>query len=90
MKNNPETTYYFATPNKEYPFATPFVPPRPSLKRQVRCVEGYMELRDDADLPFRDVDKEALMARLEECKDMYNGAIYLVEEKITITALEEK
>jgi hypothetical protein len=36
------------------------------------------------------VDKEALMARLEECKDMYNGAIYLVEEKITITALEEK
>jgi hypothetical protein len=68
MKNNPETTYYFATPYEE----------------------GYMELRDEADLPFRDVNKEALMARLEECKDMYNGTIYLVEEKITITALEEK
>jgi hypothetical protein len=66
-----------SNPETTYYFATPYE-------------EGYMELTDDADLPFQDTDKDALMARLEECKESYHGPIVLVEEKVTVTELVSK
>ena len=66
-----------SNPEYNYYFATPYE-------------EGYMELEDDAGLGFRDTDRNALMARLEECKESYNGTIVLVEEKVTVTELVPK